>query len=160
MSLRPPDHARGLFYALFFTWLYLGCTIWYCAATLQPPDLLATAEGGVGVSLLVYGVTTVHRLFWLDALPALHGVGVNLLGGPLPASAVFHGLGISVLVLSLALVAWARFHAAPERWNLERSLTAAALLAFPICLYELLRLSFGIDIFDLLVDLAFSSTSL
>jgi hypothetical protein len=159
VSLRPPDHARGLFYALFFTWLYLGSTLWYCAATLRSPDLLATAEGGLGMALLVYGVTTVHRLFWINALPALHGVGVNLLGRPLPVSGLLHGLGLFILALSLALIAWTRFHAAPEKWNLERSLATAALLAFPICLYELLRLSLGVDIFDLIVGLVFASAA-
>ncbi|MFC1526387.1 hypothetical protein ACFL6X_06210 [Candidatus Latescibacterota bacterium] len=160
MSLRPPDHSRGLFYALFFTWLYLGSALWYCVAALRPPDLLALAEGCLGVGVLVYGITTVHRLFWIDALPALHGAGVNLLGLSLPGAAFLHGLGLAILVVSFVLIAWARYHAEPEKWSLERSLVAAVILASPICLYEFLRASVGMDIFDFLVGLVFSGGGL
>jgi len=85
MPFTPPNHARALFYSLFFAWLYIASVLWWHAATLQPLDPLSLAEGSLDLGVLVYGVIVVHRLFWVNLFPFSYQVSGTFLGAPTPA---------------------------------------------------------------------------
>lgn len=151
MSFTPPNHARASLLALFFTWLYIGSVLWYHAATRQGVDLLTLAEGSIGVGVLVYGITAVHRLFWANLFPFFYHISDTL--WPIPDGLVWvlHGASLLILLGSLAIVAWGWYHAHRAELSFWRGLPTAALLATPLLVYELLRQAVGIDIFERLV---------
>ena len=151
MSFTPPNHARASLLALFFTWLYIGSVLWYHAATRQGVDLLSLAEGSVCVGVLVYGITAVHRLFWANLLPFTYHVTDTLWSLPGGVVWALHGVSLSILLGSLAIVAWGWFHAHRSQFSFWRGLPTALLLATPLLVYEMLRQAVGIDIFERLV---------
>ncbi|MFH1567945.1 MAG: hypothetical protein ABIL09_08075, partial [Gemmatimonadota bacterium] len=154
VSFSPPNHTRASFLALFFTWLYLGSVLWYHGATRQSVDLLSLAEGSVSVGVLVYGIAAVHRLFWVNLLPFTYHVGGTLWSLPTVLTLVIHGLALAILLGSLAIVAWAWYHAHRARLSFWRGLPTAFLLATPLLVYEVMRQVAGIDIFERLVAAA------
>ncbi len=151
MSFTPPNHARASLLALFFTWLYIGSVLWFHAATRQNVDLLSLAEGSLGVGVLVYGITAVHRLFWVNLLPFSFHVTHALWPVPVSLAWLLHGASLVVLLASLAIVAWGWYHAHRARFSFWQGLPTAFLLATPLLVYELLRQTVGIDIFERLV---------
>lgn len=125
--------------------------LWYSAATRQRVDLLSLAEGGIGVGVLVYGITAVHRLFWANLLPFSYHVSGTLWSLPGSLTWVLHGLALAILLVSLAIVAWGWFHVHRAQLSFWRGLPTAFLLATPLLVYEFTRQAAGIDIFERLV---------
>ena len=151
MSFTPPNHSRASLLALFFTWLYIGSVLWYHAATRQSVDQLILAEGSIGVGVLVYGITAVHRLFWANLLPFSYHITTTLWSLPDALVWVLHGVALIILLASLAIVAWAWYHAHRAQFSFWRGLPSAFLLAVPMLVYELTRRTTDVDIFERLV---------
>jgi len=153
MSFNPPNHARALSLALFFTWLYIGSALWYYAVTVQRVDLLALVEGTVGVGLLTYGTLVVHRLFFLNGLPLVYRLCSVAWDLPATLNLLLHGASVIVLLGSLLVVFWVFYHARRDSITVRVGMQLAFLFAVPILLYEMSRRVWGLDVFDFVVDI-------
>ena len=151
MSLTPPNHARALFLALFYTWLYVAMVVAWHMVTRTPLDVLSLAGGSLSVGALVYGVTVIHRAFWANLLPFSYNVGSSLWAMPTAVGWAFSIIGGLIIFVSLILILWAWYHAHRDELTIESSLPVALLLGTPLVVYELLRHLFGIEIFGTLI---------
>ena len=157
MSFTPPNHARALSLALFFTWLYIACVLWWHVASREQLDVLSLVGGSMSVGIqmggsmsvgiLVYGASVIHRMFLANLLPFGYNLFGTIWGIPVALVWILHILAGVIVVVSLAVIVWAWFHAHREKFNLETSLPMALVLATPIVTYELIRVVFGVDVF-------------
>ena len=99
----------------------------------------------------MYGITAVHRLFWAHLLPFSYHLTGSLWSLPDGLVWILHGLSLCVLLGSLAIVAWGWYHAHRAELSFWKGLPTAFLLATPLLVYEILRQSLGVDIFEGLV---------
>ncbi|MBT4499694.1 MAG: hypothetical protein HOC74_18350 [Gemmatimonadetes bacterium] len=153
MSFNPPNHARALSLALFFTWLYIGSALWYDALTTQSVDLFALVEGTLGVGLLTYGTLVVHRLFFLNGLPLVYRLCGAVWNLPATLDLLFHGASVIIILGSLLVVFWVFYHARRDSITVRVGMQLAFLFAVPILLYEMSRRVWGLDVFDFVVDI-------
>ena len=151
MSFTPPNHARALVMALFFTWLYIASMLWWHLATRESVEVLTLAGGSISIAVLVYGTTVFHRLFLANVLPFAYNLGGSIWGVPVALVWLLHVVCGLILVGSLAVLVWAWFHARRNSINLKESLPFALVLATPLLIYELIRTLYDVDIFQLAV---------
>ena len=156
MSFTPPNHARALFLALFFTWLYIASVTWWHVAAREPLDLFSLAGGSLSVGVLVYGASVIHRLFWANLLPFSYNVVGSVWGLPVALVWILNLLGGAIVGVSLLIIVWAWFHANRDKLSLESSLPLAFVLATPLGVHTLIKYVFGVDVFATFVSSIFN----
>ena len=119
MSFSPPNHARALFLALFFTWLYIASVVWWHVSTRQHLEILSLVGGSLSIGILVYGSMVIHRAFLANLFP----LGFNLFGSvwsvPIAVVWALHIFAGFIIVGSLLIIAWAWFHTYRDRFKIE-----------------------------------------
>ena len=151
MSFTAPDHPRALFYSLFATSLYTTSAVWFGVITRRPIDPVVLTETALGTTFLVYGVIAIHRLFWVNAVPLLHGGYGSFLTDGSGTSWVAFVIPVAIIGVSSILFGWALYHSVRIRFRLAPLLKVPVILAAPLILHELLRHAAGIDIFHAVV---------
>lgn len=151
MSFTAPDHRRALFYSLFATSLYATSAVWFGAIARRPIDLVVLTETVLGLTFLVYGIIAIHRFFWVNAVPLLHGGYGSFLADGSGTSWVGFVVPAAIIGVSSILFGWALYHSIRIRFRLAPLLKVPVILAAPLLLHELLRHVAGIDMFHAVV---------
>ncbi len=103
MSFTPPNNARALSLALFFTWLYIACVLWWHVASREQLDVLSLVGGSMSVGILVYGASVIHRMFLANLLPFGYNLFGTIWGIPVALVWILHILAGVIVVVSLVL---------------------------------------------------------
>ena len=123
----------------------------------QPLDILSLVGGSMSVGILIYGSMVIHRVFLANLFP----LGFNLFGSiwslPLALVWTLHIFAGLIVVSSLLIIAWAWFHAHRDRFKVESGMPIAIALATPLIAHELMRIVFGVGVFDTFVETLFSA---
>ena len=132
MSFTAPDHPRALFYSLFATSLYATSAVWFGVIARRTIDPVVLAETVLGMTFLVYGVIAVHRLFWLNVVPLLHGGYGSFLADGTGSSWAGFLIPAAIIGGSSILFAWALYHSVRIRFRLAPLLKVPVILAAPL----------------------------
>ena len=118
MSFTAPDHPRALFYSLFATSLYTTSAVWFGVIARRPIDPVVLTETVLGLTFLVYGVIAIHRLFWVNTVPLLHGGYGSFLADGSGSSWIAFLIPATIIGMSSILFGWALYHSVRIRFRL------------------------------------------